>query len=61
MKFLFTESFDLRGWNGKIARTNKGISGSHTAAMSLAEALVLQGQQVDFVSMRNQMEPIQYK
>lgn len=61
MKFLFTESFGITGWNGKNARTSKGISGSHTAAMYLAEALVLQNQQVDFVSMRNQIEPIQYK
>jgi FkbM family methyltransferase len=61
MKFLFTESFGISEWNGKNARTTKGISGSHTAAMYLAEALVLQNQQVDFVSMRNQIEPIQYK
>ena len=61
MKFLFAESFGISGWNGKTARTTKGISGSHTAAMYLAEALVLQNQQVAFVSMRNQIEPIQYK
>jgi FkbM family methyltransferase len=61
MKFLFTESFGISDWNGKTARTTKGISGSHTAAMHLAEALVLQNQQVDFVSMRNRIEPIQYK
>jgi len=61
MKFLFTESFGISGWNGEIARTIKGVSGSHTAAMYLAEALVLQNQQVDFVSMRNRIEPMKHK
>jgi len=61
MKFLFTESFGISGWNGEKARTSQGISGSHTAAMYLAEALVLQNQHVDFVSMRNQIESAKYK
>jgi FkbM family methyltransferase len=61
MRFLFTESFGISEWNGEQARITKGISGSHTAAMYLAEALVLQNQEVDFVSLRNQMIPTKYK
>ena len=38
MKFIFTESFPLI-WNGYTARNNKGISGSHTVSMYLAEGL----------------------
>jgi len=61
MRFLFTESFGISEWNGEQARITKGISGSHTAAMYLAEALVLQNQEVDFISLRNQMIPSEYK
>jgi glycosyltransferase involved in cell wall biosynthesis len=38
MKFIFTESFNLC-WNGFTARNDKGISGSHTVPMYLAEGL----------------------
>jgi FkbM family methyltransferase len=38
MKFIFVDSFDIK-WNGKTARYNSGISGSHTAHMYLAEGL----------------------
>jgi FkbM family methyltransferase len=53
MKFIFIESFNINGWNGNTARNIKGVSGSHTAPMYLAEALAKEGNIVEFVSLNN--------
>jgi glycosyltransferase involved in cell wall biosynthesis len=53
MKFIFVESFNINGWNGNTARNIKGVSGSHTAPMYLAEALAKEGNIVEFVSLNN--------
>ena len=49
-RILFIETLHLKGWNGYTARYKKGISGTHSASMYLAEALVEKGFHVDFVS-----------
>lgn len=51
MKFIFLDSFDLV-WNGKTARYNNGISGSHNALMYLAEALA-RDNNVELISTKN--------
>ena len=55
MKFIFVDSFDLV-WNGKTARYDKGISGSHNGHMYLAEGLALdKNNNVEIVSTKNNM------
>lgn len=49
-RILFIETLHLKGWNGYTARYKKGVSGTHSASMYLAEALVEKGYHVDFVS-----------
>ena len=39
MKFIFLDSFDLV-WNGKTARYNNGVSGSHNATMYLGDVIL---------------------
>lgn len=51
MKFILVDSFDLV-WNGKTARYNQGVSGSHNAPMYLAEALA-KSHDVEIVSTNN--------
>jgi hypothetical protein len=51
MKFIFLDSFDLV-WNGKTARYNNGVSGSHNATMYLAEALA-RDNDVEIISTKN--------
>jgi glycosyltransferase involved in cell wall biosynthesis len=51
MKFIFIDSFHLR-WNGKTARYEHGISGSHSAILYLAEALA-KHHSVDVISTVN--------
>lgn len=55
MHFIFVETFDRRFWNGRIAREEKGVSGSHAAPMYLAEGLAQLNHTVDFVSLNNNM------
>jgi glycosyltransferase involved in cell wall biosynthesis len=49
-KVLFVETLHLKGWNGYTARYSKGISGTHSASMYLAEEFAARGFQVDFAS-----------
>lgn len=51
MKFIFIESFDLN-WNGYTARNEKGISGTHSALMYLAEALGALGHDVTVINLK---------
>lgn len=51
MKFILVDSFDLV-WNGKTARYDEGVSGSHNAPMYLAEALA-KDHVVELVSTKN--------
>jgi hypothetical protein len=51
MKFILVDSFDLI-WNGKTARYDEGVSGSHNAPMYLAEALA-KDHVVELVSTKN--------
>ena len=60
MIIVFTESFELNGWNGYNARYIKGVSGSHNGPMYLAEGLADAGHRVYFVSIINVMEPREY-
>jgi len=55
MRFVFVESFDIKDWNGEIARLSRGISGSHSAGMYLAEGLANMGHTINFVSTNNNM------
>ena len=48
MIIVFTESFELNGWNGYNARYIKGVSGSHNGPMYLAEGLADAGHRVYF-------------
>ena len=49
-RILFVETLHLKDWNGYTARYTRGISGTHTASMYLAEEFVKRGYEVDFVS-----------
>ena len=60
MYFVFVESFDLRFWNGYIARNQKGISGYPNASMYLAEGLAKSGHRVELVSTKDNLEEIEY-
>ena len=60
MKFIFSESFGLN-WNGYIARNEKGISGTHSASMYLAEALANLGHDVTIVNTSYHLKHILYK
>lgn len=60
MIIVFTESFELREWNGYNARYIKGVSGSHNGPMYLAEGFADAGHRVYFVSITNAMEPREY-
>jgi len=60
MKFIFTESFKIKDWNGYVARYVKGVSGSHSAPMYLAEGLAAKGHEVEFVSINNNFIPTSY-
>lgn len=61
MRFIFVESFDRRYWNGNIARNTKGISGTHTAIMYLAEGLAThENVDVEVVSLYNNMVEEEY-
>jgi hypothetical protein len=53
MHFVFVESFDLKSWNGETSRKERGVSGSHSSPMYLAEGLSSLGHRVDFVSINN--------
>lgn len=53
MHFVFIESFDLKSWNGETSRKNRGVSGSHSSPMYLAEGLASIGHRVDFISINN--------
>lgn len=53
MHFVFVESFDIKSWNGETARKERGVSGSHSSPMYLAEGLSLQGNHIDFISINN--------
>ncbi len=54
MRFIFVESFGLT-WNGRTARHNDGISGSHNALMYLAESLASYNHEVLFTSIHNHL------
>ena len=55
MKIIFVDSFDLI-WNGKSARFEKGISGSHNAHLYLAEGLAkCENCYVEIVSTKNNL------
>ena len=60
MRFVFIESFNLKFWNGELARTKKGISGTHSASMYLAEALAANSHEVIFVSLYDTMVETDY-
>jgi len=57
MKFIFTESFKLI-WNGYTARHDKGISGSHTVSMYLAEGLAKLGHDVIIVNTTSNVKTV---
>jgi len=59
MKFIFSESYILH-WNGYTARYEKGISGTHSASMYLAEALAALNHEVIFVHVFNKIIPGSY-
>jgi hypothetical protein len=53
MKFVFVDSYDL-SWNGKTARFETGISGSHNGHLYLAEGLAkIENNEVEIVSTKN--------
>jgi len=56
MKFIFSESHTLP-WNGYTARYERGISGTHSASMYLAEALAELNHEVIFVNICNKIIP----
>jgi hypothetical protein len=60
MKFIFIESFNIKDWNGEIARKVKGISGSHSASMYLSEGLANLGHDVYFISINNNLVETTY-
>jgi hypothetical protein len=56
MKFIFVESLPLPNWNGTEARNTRGVSGTHTAIINLAEALVIQNHSCIVVSISNNIK-----
>ncbi len=62
MKFIFVEAFDnIRNWNGYNGRYIKGVSGTHTSIINLAEGFVELGNEVQVVSYLNMIEELEYK
>jgi FkbM family methyltransferase len=54
MRFILAESFNLSQWNGRVARHEKGVSGSHNGIFYLAEGLAKHpSHTVEVVSIQN--------
>lgn len=60
MKFVFIESLPLQNWNGRESRKTRGVSGTHTAIINLAESLVLQQNICTVVSNTNNIKEDSY-
>jgi FkbM family methyltransferase len=60
MKIIFVESFDRKLWNGRVARYEKGVSGTHTSIIYLAEGLANLKQKVEIVSIYNNIKEEEY-
>jgi len=59
MKFVFSECMSIK-WNGHTARNIKGVSGTHTASMYLAEGLAALNHEVIYVNVNNNIIPTTY-
>jgi hypothetical protein len=60
MKIIFVESFDRKLLNGRVSRYEKGVSGTHTSIIYLAEGLANLKQKVEIVSIYNNIKEEEY-